>query len=529
MMLFSYPDFDAQTSPMPNNTYRVEKLLWLRTSMMAVASCLVLSGLPLAGHAAGLGNIVVLSVLGQPLRAEIEVSATREELAGMKAKLAPPDAFKQANVDYTMSLLGIEFSLDRRPGGQPVIKLRSDKPINDPFVDVLLELDWQTGRLIREYTFLLDPPEFAAKTVAPVGLAKASAKQDQAGSSSFVTTRSTSASASVIDDDLRSKAVAKVRAQEPSQKAVDQPAEQRDLREVRRGDTLQKIASETKPEGVSLEQMLAGLWQANQEAFADGNMNRLKVGKTLSTPEKSTLVAISTTDARKIVAAQSADWNAYRRKLSAEAAREPTKEDVGQQNAAGKITPKVDDIAAPVAGSKDQVKISRAETVRARGNAKTKHSEEDRIAQDKALHETNDRLVSLEKNIANMQKLIELKDQQLAALQKQAVTGVATPETSGKPEHVASASPANSVPPPAVAEKSEELALSPQPPKPEVKPEPKPVIPQKTVQAPSLVEEFLGNPLALAGGALLVLFAGYFLYKRRKVANELTFSQITSE
>ncbi|MFZ2854100.1 MAG: hypothetical protein WAZ34_08310, partial [Rhodocyclaceae bacterium] len=140
----------------------------MRTSALAVASCLAFSGLPLAAHAAGLGKVTVFSALGQPLRAEVELSATREELSGMKAQLASPDAFKQAGLDYAMTLTGIRFSIDKNASGQPIIKLSSDKPINDPFVDMLLELNWPSGRLVREYTFLLDPPELAVKAAPPM-------------------------------------------------------------------------------------------------------------------------------------------------------------------------------------------------------------------------------------------------------------------------------------------------------------------------------------------------------------------------
>ena len=111
---------------MANKTYQSIKHFGLRSSVMAVASSLVLSGVPLAAHAAGLGRLVVFSALGQPLRAEIEVTATREELAGMKAQLASPETFKQAGLDYATALLNVRFSLDKRPNGQAVIRLTSE-------------------------------------------------------------------------------------------------------------------------------------------------------------------------------------------------------------------------------------------------------------------------------------------------------------------------------------------------------------------------------------------------------------------
>jgi len=498
---------------MVNKMNKVQKPLRLRSSMAAIVSCLAFSGLPQMGHAAGLGNIAVFSLLGQPLRAEVEVSATREELAGMTAQLASSSTFKQANVDYVASLSGIKFSMDKRPNGQSIIKLKSDRPINEPFVDLLLELNWPSGRLLREYTFLLDPPELTTKTVAPVTPAKA-AKPPQISSASSPATRSSS----MIDDEQRSKAQAQAKAPELNRKAQDQPAEERNSHAVKRGDSMQKIASATKPDGISLDQMLVGLWQANQQAFDGGNMNRLKVGQTLSIPDKATLEATSTKKARKMIAAQSADWNAYRQKLSTEAARGPAKEDVGQRDAAGKITAKVDDIAAPAAQSKDQLKVSRTGAAGANGGAKGKRSEEDLIARDKALQETNERIASLENNIAGMQKLIEMKDQQLAAFQKPTVTDPATPAAQLTPEQLASISPAAAGPAAPVAEKSAEGQLNPLEPKPVANPELKQLVPPAPVPEASLLDRLLGSPLILAACALLALltlFAGYFLNKGR--------------
>jgi pilus assembly protein FimV len=135
------------------NKHYTEKAFRLRTSAWAIASSLALAALPQLSGAAGLGKVTVLSALGQPLRAEVEVFATREELAGMKAQLAAADAFKQAGVEYSPALHGVSFSLVRRTSGQPVIRLSSDRPVNEPFMDLLLELNWSGGRLIREYTF----------------------------------------------------------------------------------------------------------------------------------------------------------------------------------------------------------------------------------------------------------------------------------------------------------------------------------------------------------------------------------------
>ena len=149
--------------------------LKIRVSVLAVASCL--SGLPLMADAAGLGRITVFSALGQPLRAEIEVNANKDEVPGMAAKIASPEAFRQAGLEYAGALSSVKVVLDKRPNGQPYLKLTSERPVSDPFVDMLLELNWTAGRLVREYTFLLDPPEAGrsapASTPAPAAAPRA--------------------------------------------------------------------------------------------------------------------------------------------------------------------------------------------------------------------------------------------------------------------------------------------------------------------------------------------------------------------
>ncbi len=474
----------------------------------------------MVAHAAGLGKIVVLSALGQPLRAEIEVSATREELADMKAQLASVDAFKQAGVDYASTLLSIRFNVDKRANGQPVIRLSSERPINDPFVDILLELNWPAGRLIREYTFLLDPPEVAAKATPPavsVTIRPAAGKAAAAPAAPAAAAAAAPRATSPIDDELRSKALANVRAQQ--QKPAEQPqpsappAQRAEGREIKRGDTLNKIANETKPQGVSLEQMLVGLQRANQDAFDGGNMNRLKTGKILTIPEKSAIEAVPAEEARKIVYAQSSDWNAYRNKLAGVAAQTPVKEGAPRQEAAGKITAKVEDKAAPVVEPKDQLKVSASETGAKAGAAK--HSEEDLIAKDKALVEANERLRALEKNVADLQKLVELKNQSLAELQKQSAAPVAPPVAAApaaKPEEVkpeaAQAEVAKPEPAPAVA------PPAPVPPKPVAPPPPPPPAPE-----PGMLEQLLDNPMALAGGGgILALLAALLVIRRRRAS-----------
>jgi pilus assembly protein FimV len=138
----------------------------LKTLTAAMLSGAVLA--PISVNAAGLGKLTVLSSLGQPLRAEIELTAvTPEEASELVAKLASPEAFRAANIDFNSALLSLRFEVEAR-GSRQFIRITSSQPINEPFVDMLLELTWTNGRLVREYTFLLDPADLRTTNSAQV-------------------------------------------------------------------------------------------------------------------------------------------------------------------------------------------------------------------------------------------------------------------------------------------------------------------------------------------------------------------------
>lgn len=507
----------------------------IRASLLATA----LACMPFAADAAGLGKITVYSGLGQPLRAEVEVSATKAELSNMTARLASQDAFAQAGIEYASTLLGIRFSLDQK-GAQPVIRISSDKPINDPFVDMLLELSWPSGRLVREYTFLLDPPELAIKGGAQVTTVEARQparietrplapveEKPVARMAEEKPAKVTASRKPKVAAEEKSVAEAKPAAEK---KAAAQPVVTDGSVEVKKGDTLRKIAGETVHEGVSLEQMLVGLYRANKEAFDGGNMNRLKAGKILAVPDKESVAAVSEGEARKIVFAQSSDWNAYRRKLAGAVAQEAPKDDGATQAAAGRVTAKVDDKGAPAAAPKDQVKVAKTEGPGMGKAGAGKASEEDLIAKDKALRDANERMAALEKNVSELQKLLEMKNQNLADLQKQAA---AKPVAPAPAPAAAVAKPAEAVPveppkpevkpePPKAEEakpeeKPAEAAAAEA--KPEPKPAPKPPVvvpPPAPVEEPSLVDDLLDNLPLLGGGLLAIAGLGALAVVRRR-------------
>lgn len=472
---------------------------------LAVASSLSLA--TSFAEAAGLGKLTVFSSLGQPLKAEVEIAASSEELLGMTARMAPPDVFKQAGVDYVSALNDLQFKVEKRRNGKSVLRLSSVHPVNEPFLDFLVELTWPAGRLVREYTFLLDPPEFAAaqqrnsvdaKVVETVRGAAATPKpapQSAAAEKPRMEARP-AASAAKVDGDK--------------------------TREVAAGETLIKIARERRYASVSLEQMLVGLYRANGDAFIGKDINRLKSGVILNVPDENAVAAISQKEARAVYVS-AGDFAAYKRKLAAASVAAPAKDDATPgQSSAGKITPKIEEKTPAVDASRDQVKVSRADAPSA--------AMIDRVASEKAMQEAQSRLAQLERNITELQKLLELKNQRLAELEKPAVAAppvpapapvaTPTPPTPPTPEPAAATpAPAEAAADgaPRVAETTAPVEEKPAEPPAPVEPPPappKPVEPPPpSVEEPSDLEGML--PL-LGGAAAIVLLGGGLLYSRRR-------------
>ena len=460
----------------------------MKTSLKASLIALAIASIPLGSQAAGLGQINVFSGLGQPLRAEIQVSASPQELQSLTASIASVDAFRRANISYSAAVAAIRVSVDTR-ASRPVIRLSSDRPINDPFVDLLVELNWANGGISREYTFLLDPVD----VVTPRPLAAAV--------------------------DVPAAPSARPRpAAAPVTASASRPVA--DSYTVRRGDTLNRIAAAHAQPGVALDQMLVALYRANRDAFDGGNINRLRAGEVLSVPGAEAARAIDVSEARREIRAQSADVEAYRRGLATAATRRPpAAQDVAAQESAGRIVPRVDE-SKPLADSGDQVKVSRSQSEGGPGggdaNTRLQALEEELATREKALEEANARLAQLESSIRDMQKLLELRSGAMAQLQ-QGVPGGAPVPTSPP---VASEAPAAAVSAPAVTT-APVAPASPEAVKPAAQPEtpPKPPVrqPPPPKPEPTMMESLLGDPTVVAGGAgILALLLGYLGIKLRQ-------------
>lgn len=494
----------------------------LKTIALAAAFCL----LPTAAFAAGLGKLTVLSALGQPLRAEIEVvSLQANEADSLTARLASPDMFRQSNIELNGALLQVKFAVETR-AGQPVVTLTSAQPMNEPFFEMLIELGWASGRLIREYTFLLDPPEYnrGSAVAAPVQPTVPAAIQQPAEQRAVEVPR------------------AAERAPEPRARVDEKPAAapadaktaQAATYTVRKGDTLASIAEKNKAEGVTLQQMLVALYRGNSDAFEGGNMNRLRSGRILNLPDRETALAVTPADAGKLVSDQSSEYSKYRRQLGAVVADAPARPETGRQ-ASGKISASAEEKApAPAESSKDQLKLSKVDDAKSGAKAGASAAKDDLVAKEKALKEANERIALLEKNVAEMKKLAQLSSQTGAQLQqgaKQAepaakadAAKAPAPEAPKAPAPTPSAAPAVAAQPAPAAPAAEASKAAPAPvaTPPAAAPKAAPAKPAAAPPAPapepaSFLDELLDNPAALGGaGGVVILLAGYAAYAVRK-------------
>ena len=349
-------------------------------------------------HAASLGSLNLSSNLGEALLAEVEVLLEpQESLSGLQAALASEQAYAKQGIRYQSLYLDLKVELQQNPQGLAVLKLSSSLPINEPYLDLLLQLDWAAGRLQKQYIVLLDPPQLAEAepeaVVAPLASGEAANADDQL-------------QAAMLPD-----------------QTSDQVDQARPLALVSKpGDTLSSLAKAMPQEGVSLDQMLLGLYQANPQAFEAGNMNRLKAGQTLALPSPAELLATQAAAATAEVKLHASNWQAYRAALANKVLTQVARPDAVQaQSASGKIASAKDDAEKVKTTTNDVVKLSAGGKEAAKSaDAKLMALQEDATAREKSLQESEARAQALQKQIQDMQQLLRLKNQSMADLQKHA-------------------------------------------------------------------------------------------------------------
>ena len=529
----------------------------------AVAAMVAALGAPLTASALSLGRLSVQSSLGESLKAEIDVtSLTPDEASNLRVRVAPPDAYRIAGVDYNPVLPATNVTVQRRADGSAFLRILSDRPVQEPFVDVILELSWSSGRLLREYTLLFDPPAIAKAPVAPATPAAVSpepaplppvvaapavpaaipAEPAPAPSPVAAPAQPVAAAGEVPQPALRA-----AKAAAPAERASGS-SEYR----VKPGDTLGGIAGRHLGGGASLEQMLLGLFRGNAQAFQGENMNRLKAGAVLTVPSGEQAAALDAQEARKVIQAHSADFNAYRQRLAG-AVPAQTQDAEPARKSAGKVQAEVQDRKSAAAATPDRLQLDKGRAASAAGAL----SAEDRIAKDRSQRDAANRVGELARNLEDLKKIqaasaatsnaaavkppVMAAASAAAALPKlpvspvtapaaSAAAGVAAKAPASAPVLAAASSPlvlpaasaaASAVAmaasaPAIVASAASAPLVAASAPAPMAAASRVPVPPAPVPEEPSLLESLTENPMLLPGaGLILALLAGFGFYRLR--------------
>ncbi|HSI29372.1 MAG TPA: FimV/HubP family polar landmark protein [Methylophilus sp.] len=404
----------------------------------------------ITAHAAGLGTMTSTSKLGEPLNAEIELLAVNPgELSTIQAALAADQVYQDQMLEKPASYPYIQIEVGNNNKGQPILKLSSTQPITEAFLDMLIQVDWPTGRLVKEYTLLLDPPGFNSNYVSestglPVtGQPQVPAEAPKANNAPVVESAKPEASKPA------SKKPAAPRAAAPKPSAPAEPPADNlatpDPLTTERGDTLYALARQMKPDNVSVEQMLAALYRSNQDAFDGKNMNRLKVGKIIRMPDQATLNAISNQQAKNLVAEHNTNWLAYKNALSNVVKNSAASETGGNtQQSAGKIGSAQEKPVPQAPAGKDVLKLSAGDEKSGTqtDKAAAKAAQEEATAKENAIKEEQSRAAALEKQVADMKKLMELKNNAMSQAEKNAAQATAPEPKAETPAAKAAETPA---------------------------------------------------------------------------------------
>ena len=320
------------------------------TKKLACFLTLALAGLPLTAHALGLGEIKLNSSLNDRLNADIQVvGATSDELDSLAVQLASLKQFSQAGLDHPSVLDQLQFVVVRNPDGTAYVHITSTQPVREPFLDFLVDANWNNGELIREYTVLLNPPSFQtanaasqsapapATAAAPVpspAPAVAAAPVPTPNPAPATAVKAAPAEAPVAATAAAPQVAAPAQVEHPAPQtevaAAPQPTAspppaaasssapapaQRALGAnygpIHRGETLSKISKQLRPDGVTLNQVMIAIYQQNPEVFMH-NINRMKAGYILRIPSMADIQGVSVADANAEVRTQMDAWRAGR-------------------------------------------------------------------------------------------------------------------------------------------------------------------------------------------------------------------------
>lgn len=391
-------------------------LLYLSTALLALASSSAL--------ALGLGDIRVLSKPGQPLLAEIPVvSADPSELENLRVALASPVTFERVGLQRPTGLVSeLQFELTRNAQGRAVVRVTSQTPVETPSLSFLIEADWGQGRLVREYSALVDAPSSALavaepEIVAPAGTLSNTIVRDAAPAPAAAESASAPAPSTVAAPapaQARPRAVAAPAAAPAADGSVT----------VQRGQTLSQIASAVaRGNQVSRDRAMIALLRANPEAFIRGNVNLLKQGAVLRMPGSDALAAVDAAEAAALVREHAAQWRQARTVPQpagtvapvAKAATTNASSPAAANGARLEIAPALASDAAHAGTTTGTGAGSEGDML---GNEQLRQAREDIATRDAEIGELKQRVADLEKLKEQQQSLIAMKDNDLAAAQQ---------------------------------------------------------------------------------------------------------------
>lgn len=380
---------------------------------LSLAICVALA-LPTAANALSLGDIESSSSLNQPFKGKINLlSTSAAEAKTLRIRVAPASVFNRVGIDRPAFLNSIRFRTIIQ-NGRPVILVSSNQPINEPFLNFLLEVSWPNGQLLKEFTVLLDPPILIRPDTAIASNAagvRAEPKRAQGRITRPVVQqqrRATQQPRRVVR-----AAPASARRTASANRAV--PRAQIANYRVRKGDNLSKVARKLSYSGIQNDQMMMALFEKNRKAFSKRNINNLKAGALLTRPSLQEVRAIGSRKAKSMVLAQAREWKKTRAEQVA------SKASTSKNGAA--TTPK--QARLEVMGSKDA--ITADSTQGSSGNnseAVSKLNEQLSLVNEslttrlKENEELKSRVSELESLLRKKNRLITLKSEQLAQLQE---------------------------------------------------------------------------------------------------------------
>ncbi len=441
--------------------------------------------------ALGLGPGELKSALNQPLKADVQITNLGDlEEGDMVVTLASPSGFEQAGIAFRPFYNQLRFELMLNHPDGPRVRVTTREPVQEPYLNILVEARWATGRLLREYTFLLDLPTFAQdRAQQPVEAASGQRRSDQPRQAS-----PQRATPSSRQDQTRPQV---------SQTGADSKV----YGPVGANDTLWEIAAQGRPgRDLSIQQTMLAIQRKNPEAFINGNINLLRRGQVLRLPSRDEIQSVSQAQAVNRVAEQNRDWSQGARGAQLDAGRRDTTPRREPGEVAGQVslaTPPSEGEAGQGGGASD----ARGEELEQ--ELATTLEELDKTRRDN--RELSSRVEDLEAQIDTMESLIQASNEQLRALQLASEQNRSqSAEQEAAPEETD------------VAPETEAAADTQDPTQPQAEPVDEPQrdpsrVVRSAPEASSLIERLMNN-VVIVGGVLLalILLAGLFFWRRRQ-------------